>query len=168
MNRIAEHLANNNIEYLLDQNDPTRLYDYKFNKIKLDIWAGNLEIDQVWVKPRKAAIDSLKRIGQPKRFLLEGQLNDIRLKGLDIIRLLTEKEVSIDSFIIMNPVIKLLVDPSVKPNTSGPALSKDLLSKKITYGSINYLLLNNAKIRWIKSSEDSSSYFSCEKKFIAM
>ncbi|MBC7486262.1 MAG: hypothetical protein H7282_05890 [Cytophagaceae bacterium] len=162
LNRIAEHLANNNIEYLLDQNDPTRIYDYKFNKIKLDIWAGDLEINGVSVKPRKEAVDSLKRIGQPKRFLLEGQLNDIRLKGLDIIRLLTEKEVSIDSFIIMNPVIKLLVDPSVKPDTSGPALSKDLLSDKMTYGSINYLLLNNAKIRWINSSEDSSSYFSCD------
>lgn len=162
LNRVVEHLANNNIEYLLDQNDPTRLYDYQFNKIKLDIWAGDLEIDEVSVKPRKAAVDSLKRIGQSKRFLLEGQLNDIRLKGLDIIRLLTEKEVSIDSFIVMNPVIKLLVDPSVKPDTSGPALSKDLLSKKITYGSINYLLLNNAKIRWINSSEDSSSYFSCD------
>lgn len=162
LNRIAEHIANNNVEYLLDQNDPTRLYDYKFNKVKLDIWAGNLEIDGVTVKPRQAAVDSLKRIGQPKRFLLEGQLNDVRLKGLDVIRLLTEKEVSIDSFIVVNPVLRVLVDPSVKPDTSGPALSKDLLSKKLTYGSINYLQLNNAKIRWINSSEDSSSYFSCD------
>lgn len=162
LNRIVEHLANNNIEYLLDQNDPTRLYDYKFNKIKLDIWAGNLEIDGVSVKPRKAAVDSLKSIGQPKRFLIEGQLNDIRLKGLDIIRLITDREVSIDSFIVINPVIKLLVDPSVKPDTTGPSLSKDLISQKITYGSVNYLLLNNAKIRWINSSEDSSSYFSCD------
>ncbi len=162
LNRIAEHLANNNIEYLLDQNDPSRLYDYKFNKIKLDIWAGNLEVDGVIVKPRKEAVDSLKKIGQPKRFLLEGQLNDVRLKGLDVIRLITDKEVSIDSFIVMNPVLRILVDPSVKPDTTGPALSKDLLSEKVTYGSINYLLLNNAKIRWINSSEDSSSYFSCD------
>ena len=162
LNRIAEHLANNNIEYLLDQNDPTRLYDYKFNKIKLDIWAGNLEIAGVIVEPRKKAVDSLKKIGQPKRFLLEGHLNDVRLKGLDVIRLITDQEVSIDSFIVMNPVLRILVDPSVKPDTSGPALSKDLLSEKITYGSINFLLLNNAKIRWINSSEDSSSYFSCD------
>jgi hypothetical protein len=162
LNRIAEHLANNNIEYLLDQNDPTRLYDYKFNKIKLDIWAGNLEVDGVMVKPRKEAVDSLKKIGQPKRFLLEGQLNDVRVKGLDVIRFITDREVSIDSFIIINPVLRVLVDPSVKPDTTGPALSKDLLSEKITYGSINYLLLNNAKIRWINYSEDSSSYFSCD------
>jgi hypothetical protein len=162
LNFIAEHIANNNVQYLLNQNDPTRLYDYKFNKVKLDIWAGNLEIDGVTVKPRPNAVDSLKRIGQPKRFLLEGQLNDIRLKGLDVIRLLLEKEVSIDSFIVMNPVLRVLVDPSVKADTSGPALSKDLLSKKITYGSINYLLLKNAKIRWINSSADSNSYFSCD------
>lgn len=162
LNRIAEHLANNNIEYLLDQNDPTRLYDYKFNKIKLDIWAGNLEVDGVVVKPRKEAVDSLKKIGQPKRFLLEGQLNDVRVKGLDVIRFITDREVSIDSFIVINPVLRVLVDPSVKPDTTGPELSKDLLSEKITYGSINYLLLNNAKIRWINYSEDSSSYFSCD------
>ena len=162
LNRIAEHIANNNVQYLLDQNDPTRLYDYKFDKVKLNIWAGNLEIDGVTVKPRQAAVDSLKRIGRPKRFLLEGRLNDVRLKGLDVIRLLTEKEISIDSLIVMNPVLRVLVDPSVKPDTSGPALSRDLLSKKLTYGSINYLMLYNGKIRWINSSEDSSSYFSCD------
>ena len=162
LNSIVEHVANNNVEYLLDQNDPNRLYDYQFKKVKLDIWAGNLEVIGVSVKPRKRAVDSLKNIGRPKRFLLEGQLNDIRMKGLDVIRFITDQEVSIDSFIIVNPTLKILVDPSVKPDTSGPALSKDLLSEKITYGSINTLSLHNAKIRWINSSEDSSSYFSCD------
>ncbi|MDB5271891.1 MAG: hypothetical protein JWO58_258 [Chitinophagaceae bacterium] len=162
LNPIVERLANNNIEYLLDQRDPTRLYDYSFTEIKIDIWSGNLQIKGVKVSPRQTVVDSFAQAGNPKRFLLQGKLNDIRLKGLDMIRFLTEKEVSLDSFIITNPVLRVLVNPSVKPDTSGPSLSRDLLSQRVTYGDIHFLLLKNASIRWINSSEDSNSYFSCD------
>ncbi|HSZ72212.1 MAG TPA: hypothetical protein VK750_06010 [Cytophagaceae bacterium] len=162
LSRMVEKLANDNIEYLLDTSDSTRLYDYSFKEIKLDVWKGDFQIRGVRVQPRQTVVDSFIKAGHPKRFLVDGQLNDIRLRGLDMIRLLTDQEVSIDSFIITNPVIHVLVDPSVKPDSLGPALSKDLLSQKVTYGNINFLLLKNATISWINANADSSSYFTCD------
>ncbi len=161
INYILHYMVNNKLTEIINYKDPNHLYRYTFSKVHIDVWAGDIEICDVNITPRKNIIDRLTQQGHPKRIVLEGSLNTIKVKNLNVYRLLMDREVSIDSFLLIRPNLNVYLNTKIKDDTSA-TFAKDLISQTLTYGKINFLSLEHAKLQWIGVNKDSSVYFSCD------
>ncbi len=166
-NYTIRYIVNNNLVDIINYKRPNRIYDYTYSNATLDLWNGDLEIHDVTIHPRKNILDSLARIGQHKRILLEGSLNTLQLLNLNILRLVVHQEILIDSFLLIKPSIDLHLNTKVKGDNS-ETFTKDLIAETLSYGKINFLSLENASIRWIGIEKDTAVYFSCDSVSLTM
>jgi|GEM_PF-5322356 len=161
VNYALRYIVSYKLVDIINYNSPNRIYDYSYSNADLDLWNGDLEIHDVTMHPRKIILDSLSRIGQQKRVLLEGSLNTIQLLNLNILRLVVHQEILIDSFLLVKPSLDLQLNTKVKGDSSETFI-KDLIAQTLSYGKINFLSLENATIRWVGIEKDTAVYFSCD------
>lgn len=161
LNYILHYMVNNKLTDIINYKDPNHLYSYTFSNVHIDVWHGDIEIHDVNITPRKSIMERLAKEGHPKRIVLEGSLNTIKVKNLNVYRLLMDREVSIDSFLLIRPDLNLYLNTKIKGDNSA-AFTKDLISQTLTYGKINLLSLENATLKWVGVEKDSNVYFSCD------
>lgn len=161
VNYTLHYLVNNKLNEIINYNSEKSIYQYTFSKAHLNLWEGDIEIHDVKIHPRKSILDSLALIGQYKRIVLDGSLNTLMVKNIDIVRLLLHQEISIDSFLLIKPSIDIRLNTKIKADDRGD-FTKDIISQTLSYGKIKFLALENAKVRWMGASKDTSVYFSCD------
>ena len=157
-------IVNEKLEDIINYEKADRLYDYTFSDVNLNILSGNLEINGAYITPIKETVDSLNLIGDPKRIIFDGSLNSIKIIHLDIVELLFNQKVIIDSLLIINPKINIHINTSIKEKYQ-QEFTKDLISNSIHYGEIKHIGLKNATLKWVGKDNDSSLYFACDSVF---
>lgn len=154
-------IVNAKLEDVINYDEPGRLYNYTFSTVNLNILHGDIEINDVRITPIKKVLDSLDLIGEHKRVVFEGSLNSIKIINLDVISLLFNQKVIIDSFLIINPAINIHINTKIKEEYD-QEFTKDIISNSIRYGEIKHVGLENAKLKWVGKNNDSTLYFSCD------
>lgn len=131
-------------------NNPRRLYDINFEKIIVRPLEGKIMLKSASIEPRTFIMDSLKQINMHPTTVVHLTVNNIRLEGLDLEKLLWEKVVQVKSIFVAKPEINLDINqPSLlHQNDSALDLRQSLydLAPLLHNSSINTLFITEGQV----------------------
>lgn len=106
---LSQHFSNiieNNLRSTLTAN-PNRKYNVDFEKLKLEVLAGNIAIQGIEISPNWSILDSLNEEGIHQSILAKLEVHKINLNNIDLQKLVYEQQLSLEKILIINPIIKI-------------------------------------------------------------
>jgi hypothetical protein len=167
LNAILVSLTNKNLQHLLNFKGDKSLYEFKVDTIYFDLWNGDINIENVIMQAKQQQLDSLIKHNYNSSVVLKAKLEKFQLKNLNLYELILHQNILIDSIIIKRPRLYIThyKEHFQKGRTQKKGISRDLVSEHFKFGSIDFLSIENAKVKWM-DSKDTSSQFYCDSVYI--
>jgi len=150
---ILEGLLKTKLESLI-QRQEDRIYDYKYDQIRVKFIAGDLVLTNLTIKPRRKVLDSLKSEGILKEEIFNIELKEFRLEGLESWKLLLNNEININAIVFDSPRIEVYRNKAVNVGPS-KELAADIIAPTIDMAIIGKFEMSNGSIliREIRSGD---------------
>ena len=128
--------------------DPNSLYEYSFSKLNIHLMEGSVDLKGIKIRPTETAYDSLANEENGVRFLLNLNMEEIKLKGFEITKFLTTGIISAESLTITEPVFDYFFHPRKKKANSTLPLNS-IFSDKFVEANLGVFSIENAQIKII-------------------
>ncbi|MGB0404476.1 MAG: hypothetical protein ACPGEG_10290, partial [Salibacteraceae bacterium] len=164
---ISYHFSNiieDNLRSALIAN-PNRKYNVEFEKVKLEVIARSIAINGIEISPNQPILDSLNNEGVHQSIIAKLRVKNIHLNNIDLQKLISEQQISLEKILIRNPVISIDFTGYKKEvkDTITPIEALKHIAEEIHDLSVHSIEVKNASIGIRNLSKDSSEVVSIKK-----
>ncbi len=132
--------------------DPNRLYQYSFSKLNINLMDGSVDLTGIVIEPSAGAFDSLMSEHNNLRFILQLNLDEIRLDGFEITEFITTGNIKVKALTISEPRFEYFFHPGKEQAAHAMPLS-NVFSDKFQTAELGTFRINNAEIKIIDQTK---------------
>ncbi len=138
--------VNKNLESLINSN-PERAYDIRFEMVDFDYLSRVISISEVKISPA----------GPQAGVFVEGQVEQVELNKLDLLRLFLNKELALEELVFFKPQFDVFVSGENPDQEKAGEGLKSLFGDILSRGQIENFKLGQAHVRMMRDGEQIGS-----------
>ena len=152
---LVEKLVREKLTKLINQ-DPNKAYNYEFESLNINLFTGSLVLRDVGLIPRSAALDNVRQMDGPMRFIMSLKVEKIEMDGFEMRKFLETGFIEVDRFFIRNPEFYLFFNSHKQEvDTRQGELLSEILTKKFNGASLNEFEIKEGTLKIKEISEET-------------
>ena len=164
--KFVERAMRNRLTTLINQS-PDKLYQYQFDRLKINLMNGSLTLSEVGLIPTERALDSVKSEAGNIRSIMAVKVNKIEMNGFEIRQFLKTGELHIDDFLIRKPEFKLFVNSDKEvQSTQKTETFNEILTDQFTVAVLNSFSIMQGTFTLTNVNEETRSLMVDSVNFI--
>jgi hypothetical protein len=153
VNPIIESYLNLKIASLF-RNDPSSLYQIKYDSLKIDIYSGDLRVNNLSIKPRKKVLDSLLQTDLEQNQIIDAELAYVSVIDLKWYRFLKTGNIELDKIELLDGNVTFYNLYSEK-NEKKVSIGNDIFTSDFKSALIHEFDLERADFLYYQIGEDT-------------
>jgi hypothetical protein len=145
-------------------NQPNSLYQYSFERLNINVWKGNFELDNFTIQPRLQKLDSLKITGGANKTIIHGRIDRFLVSNLRVFKFIRSGKLQIDSIQLKNAEVILYADQESKSQKdTASSIVIDIFNTGLKEVRVLNMSLNNFRFSLNKVSPDTMHTLTLER-----